>query len=170
MSLERALTAAGIMRLGRAMRLARIAILPLLLSACGLIGPDDEGEVEHDRLDRNVALWEGTEPARYAFFLQRLCFCGAELTQRVRIEVANGVVVSRTYADNGLPVPAQWHNLFPAMEGIFLIVREALDRKAAEFEVQYDPIRGYPRTGIFDYVLNAADEELTFQVTGFSVE
>jgi hypothetical protein len=147
-----------------------ILLLPLVASACNLVDSDDPLAEQRDRLDRNEQLWTSTQPARYAFFLQRLCFCGAEVTQRVRIEVANGVVVSRAYADSGRPVPEQWHNLFPPMEGVFQIVREALDRNAAEFDVQYDPEQGYPRTGTFDYVLNAVDEELTFHVTGFSVE
>jgi hypothetical protein len=143
--------------------------LPLVLAACGLTGPDDDDEPERERFHHSVQLWEATEPARYVFLFQRLCFCGTEVTQRVRVEVANGAVVSRTYAETGQPVPAQWHDLFPAMEGVFDIVRDALDRDAAEFDVQYDPDRGYPRSGIFDYVLNAADEELTFRVTDFSV-
>jgi hypothetical protein len=152
------------------MRFTRIAILlPLLLSACDAVGPDDVWEVERDRLERNAELWSSTQPAHYAFFLERLCFCGTEVTARVRIDVLNGAVVSRTYAD-GRPVPSQWQDLFPTMEGVFQILREALDREAFEFEAQYDPDRGYPRTAAIDYVENAVDEELGLRLTGFSVE
>jgi hypothetical protein len=152
------------------MRLTRIAfLLPLFLAACDIVGTEDVFEVERDRLDRNAELWASTQPAHYSFFLERLCFCGTEVTARVRIVVLNGAVISRTYAD-GRPVPSQWHELFPPMEGVFQILREALDREAFEFEVQYDPDRGYPRTVAIDYVENAVDEELGLRLTGFSEE
>jgi hypothetical protein len=153
------------------MRFDRFAILlPLLLAACDIVSGEDVWEVEEDRLARNAQLWSTSRPARYSFILQRVCFCGTEVTQRVLIEVADGAVTSRTYVDGDQPVPAQWHDLFPDMEGVFDVVRDAVERRAAVLDVQYDPDRGYPRSVIIDYVENAVDEELTLRVSGFSVE
>jgi hypothetical protein len=145
-------------------------VLPLLLAGCGVVDNEDFWETERDRLERNAQLWASTAPAHYSFILERVCFCGTEVTRRVRIVVLGGSVTSRTYVDGNQPVSARWHDLFPAMEGIFQIVRDALDRRAAEFEAQYDPDRGYPRIVEIDYLKNAIDEELTIRVAGFSVE
>jgi hypothetical protein len=143
-------------------------LLLLLLSACDVVDPDSVWEMELERLELNARLWSSTQPAHYAYFLERLCFCGTEVTRRVRIEVVNGAVVSRTYAETGQPVTAQWQALFPAMEGVFQILREALEREAADFDADYDPNRGYPRTVAIDYIENAVDEELSLRLTGFT--
>jgi len=152
------------------MRWIRVCLLAMALSGCNLIGPDDPLDDERDRLERNAELWAANTPAHYSFVMQRVCFCGTEVTNRVRIEVRNGTVVARTYEEGGQPVGANFTNLFPNIEGVFQILRDALDRHAASFEAQYDSGRGYPLSAVIDYVANAVDEELSLRITTFIID
>src|SRR5688572_29894540 len=142
-----------------------VALLPLLLAGCGILGSEDE---TRDMLERNERVWAQNAPSRYRFVLQRLCFCGTEVVEPVLVTVENGAVVSRTYVASGRPVGAQWTSLFPAMEGVFDIVREALDRNADQLDVSYDGRLGYPLSASIDYVRNAIDDELELRVRDFT--
>jgi hypothetical protein len=132
-------------------------------SGCGILDP---GELEkaRDRLEEAERLWERNGPTSYSFVIERLCFCPTEITSPVRVTVANRAVASRTYVATGLPVPTQWAPLFPAVEGVFAIVSEAIDRKAHELDVEYDASRGYPKSANIDYVEQAVDEELIIRL------
>jgi hypothetical protein len=49
----------------------------------------------------------------------------------------------RKYADNGDAAPAQFNNTFPAIEGVFDIIANAIDRKFARVDVSYDAAFGW---------------------------
>jgi hypothetical protein len=147
----------------------RAALLAILLSGCGILGLEDERDREIDRLERNLLRWSERAPERYSFQLQRLCYCVPETTRSVRIEVEDGVVVSRSYEADGTAVPQEWEELFPAMEGVFAIVREALGREGSVVEVTYDVVLGFPRVAAIDYIVNAIDDELELRVQNVTI-
>jgi hypothetical protein len=97
-----------------------------------------------------------------------VCFCPLEVVSPVEITVQGGVVVSRTYVQSGQPVTGQYTTLFPAMEGVFEVIEDALDRGVDRIEVTYDGRYGYPTDATFDYILNAVDDELAFRVRTFT--
>jgi hypothetical protein len=147
---------------------ALLALLAVLLGACGILGIGEDGDRE--ALERNLRMWSRNAPAQYHFVLERMCFCPLEIVSAVEIGVANGVVVSRTYVQSGQPVTAQYASLFPAMEGVFDLIEDALDRGADRIEVSYDSRYGHPTEASFDYILNAVDDELAFRVRAFTPE
>jgi len=142
------------------------ALLPLLLGGCGVLGLGEDETRE--LLERNERVWSANAPSRYRFVLQRLCFCPQEFTQPVLVTVENGAVVSRTYVLSGQPLAAQSISLFPAMEGVFAILHEAIERKADRMNASYDGRLGYPTSASIDYVRNAIDDELEFRVSDFT--
>jgi hypothetical protein len=147
-----------------------IAALPLLVVGCGIFGLDDERDRERERLERAARLWANSAPSSYRFVLERSCFCIMEVTAPVRIVVEDGAVVSRTYVESGEPVPSEWHPQFPAMEGVFTVLRQAMDQDAATVQVSYDPQLGFPVDAFIDYLAAAIDDELTLRVRDFTPE
>jgi hypothetical protein len=130
-------------------------------TACDdVFGIDDESDLE-----RAQQRWADEGPASYTFVFGRSCFCGWETTRPARITVVNRVVVSRHYVDTGDPVPQQWERYYPAMEGVFQIVHDAINRDADEVNARYDSRLGYPIDVEIDYVHNAIDDELSLSVT-----
>jgi hypothetical protein len=155
------------MRKNFMVRPASLILFPsVLLAACGILGVGEDGN--RDLLERNRRRWAENAPANYHFVFQRVCFCPLEIVSPVEVVVRGGVVVSRTYVQTGQPVTTQHTALFPAIEGVFDVIVDALDRGADRLEVTYDGRYGFPTDATFDYVLNAVDDELAFRVRSFT--
>lgn len=112
--------------------------------------------------------WTSNHPASYDFTMRRLCFCPAEFTNPVIVAVRNGVVESRRYESSGQPLPANYAQSFPTIDGLWEIVDDAARRNAAKLDVTYDPVLGYPTRIDIDYDTRLADEEVTIVVTRFA--
>lgn len=110
----------------------------------------------------------GPGPADYDIVVQRQCFCGGpEALGPVRVRVRGGAIVERTYETDGSPVPAPFAATFPAVEGLFEFIEDAIDRESDHLVVIFDPELGYPVLAFADYVLEAADEEQGYDVVAF---
>ena len=82
-----------------------------------------------------------------------MCFCPQDLLDPVRITVVNGVVASVTYVESG---KAPEHDgfgryvtiddLFDTIDDLFDTIQEAIDRKASQITVTYDPETATLRT------------------------
>jgi hypothetical protein len=147
-----------------------IAALPLLVVGCGILGLDDRQARERLGLERASKLWAESAPPSYRFVLKRSCYCGMDVTAAVRVVVDDGAVVSRTYVESGEPVPPQWHPLFPTMEGVFAVLREAMEQDAASIVAAYDARLGFPIDVAIDYLAEAIDDELSLSVRAFVPE
>jgi hypothetical protein len=129
--------------------------------ACGDLGP---GDGPFEELTRNQERWQQQRPATYQYGVERLCFCGVEARGPVRVTVTGDDVTDRSYIDTGEPVPALFEDLFPTVDGLFDVLRDAIEREAHRIDVTYDPISGVPLDLFIDYEQNVADEELGFRV------
>ena len=118
-------------------------------------------------LDSARQRWALKHPLSYDIVVRRLCECTTDVTNAVLVSVREGSVTSRTYVSTGAQVSAQYASLFPAVEGIFLIVDDALTRNAYKLDVTYDATYGFPVSIDVDYVHQVADDELTVQLSGF---
>jgi hypothetical protein len=137
-----------------------VVLLAIVSSGCNSIfGVDD------DDIERAERRWAREGPLDYSYVLQRNCFCGGEVTGAVRITVENRVVISRRYVETGEPVPQQWESLFPAIEGVFQIVRDAMRNDADEIDARYDGDLGHPIHIFIDYIQEAADDELGLELS-----
>ena len=135
----------------------------LTLAGCALTGPEDLRD-EQRELNRSRRQWEAAAIEDYRLVARRLCYCGTEVIEPVVVEVSGGEPVSRTYQATGQPVPEQFEELWPTMDGVFAIVQNAIDREAHRIDVEYDPALGFPTSIAIDYLEHAIDEEMRFDV------
>jgi hypothetical protein len=82
----------------------------------------------------------------------------------VAVTVAGGQAVARTFTDGGGDVPADFASLFPAADGLFDILEDALDREAHEVRVTWDDETGLPVDFWIDYIEFAVDEEVGYRI------
>ena len=122
-------------------------------------------------LDKHRALWGG-QPQRhsYSFVLEPICFCPQNLLDLVRISVADGTITSVTYVDSGEAPEHDGYGRYVTIDDLFDTIQEGIDRNAAEIDVSYDPVFGFPTDAGIDYDTRMADEEYRFIVSGYSTD
>jgi hypothetical protein len=139
-----------------------LAVLCPFLTACGSLDPIDRRLVD---LEANESRWGSLGPDNYVYAIERLCFCGVEYRGPVRVTVEDGVAVEWSYVASGLAVSPGIAGEFTAVEGLFDILRTAIDADAFEVRVTYDSSLGVPLDFWIDFNEMVADEELGMQVT-----
>lgn len=97
-----------------------------------------------DSLAAARARWARNAPTAYSYTIQRSCECVAETSGPVRVVVRNGIVESRQYVSSGASVAAQYAPIFPAVEGLFSIIDDAIKNGTKPLTTRYDPTLGYP--------------------------
>ncbi len=152
------------MRIGltRAVSAAAI-ILALTGSGCDEPSGPDRGSEYVEAVRR----WQAAEPPRYSYTIQVSCFCGFEEPGPVRVVVRQGVTESATYVQSGNPVSSAFYDRYLTVEKLFGVIQSAL-RGADRVRAQYDPANGVPRSVSVDWLVNAADDEVAFEVTTFA--
>lgn len=144
-------------------RLIWLAAFALYLGGCDAsFGPVDDRLAD---LVANQARWDSLGPGSYVYGVERLCFCGVEYRGPVRVTVVDGSAVEHVYVDSGLDVPPAIAQAFPTVDGLFALLRSAIESDAAEIRVTYDPTLGVPLDFWIDYNQMIADEELGMLVT-----
>ena len=119
-------------------------------------------------LDRNRAIWEASRAADYSYVLTPICFCPQDLLDPVRISVLGGVVASVVYTESGDAPDHDGYGRYVTIDDLFDTIQEAIDRRAAQITVTYDPEVGYPTDTRLDYDARMADEEYRFTASGYS--
>lgn len=143
--------------------------LTVALAGCEVLGLEDGGEENSlENIDARASTWAANAPDAYSFFLERLCFCVEASRGPVQIVVEDGVVVSRRYAADGEPVPAELEELFPRIDGLFDVLRDAARRDADLVRVTWSDAFGFPATVFIDWIEEAIDDELTLRVFDFA--
>jgi hypothetical protein len=143
----------------------------VLLAACGPLVPTPTVPTDPSPMtpkqplmaefDRNLAIWQASGITRYAFVWTPSCFC---LTAP-RLVVADGDQVRV----DGMPVDLRGSNDTPAgVPGLFQMVRRAI--AGDRLSVTYDAVTGIPISMDSDPMANAVDDELSFQVTGWTLD
>ena len=141
------------------------AFLLLLSSAC-IGGPTTPSA----SLDEARARWAQSHPASYELTLRRSCGeCPVDLDRPVVIVVRSGVVESRRFSDTGADVSPALAASFPAVDGLFGVVSDAIERNAFALSANYDPTLGYPRYISIDYNAQVVDDETAYSVLSFKV-
>ncbi len=154
--------------MGRAqMILAAVVTLTACDTSLG-IGPVEQQVLRH-RLEQAEHRWDANGPDSYVLTLRRICYCAT--TEPRQVTVSHGIVtdVRVVGADEALPTE-QWQ-WYPSVEGLFDIVREAIEMPAYSLEPLYDGDFGHPIRVAIDWDEMVADEEVTFEVmslVGFS--
>jgi hypothetical protein len=120
-------------------------------------------------LDKNLDLWRSKGIKDYSYELQVICFCPAELTSPVRVEVRNSATLSVRYVADNAPAANEFFGRFDSVEKLFDVIRDACDRGADSVSTTYDPANGSPASANIDYIKQAVDEELAFTTRNFRV-
>ena len=119
-------------------------------------------------LDRHRALWEASGADDYSYVLTPICFCPQYLLDPVRISVLGGFVASVAYSESGKAPEHDGYGRYVSIDDLFDTIQEAIDRKAAQITVTYDPEVGYPTDARLDYDARMADEEYRFTASDYS--
>ena len=141
-----------------------LTIALLALVACGDGLPVSTRFVLTLRAAR--ARWERSGIDSYEITVRRVCYCA--FVDPVRIKVENGVVVSRTVASTGEPLPARYADLYPDVPGLFAIVEQAAT-DADDLDTTFDATYGFPAAIDIDWEENAVDDEVSYRTETFTI-
>jgi hypothetical protein len=134
-----------------------------LLLACSILDPEDG---PRDELQRAEEQWRKAGVTDYLYTVRRGCYCISEALGPAEVMVRNGAVEVR-HPETGEPYDPDFAHLFPPVQGLFDLIRDAIERHADRLDVRYSAVLGYPEQIDIDYELQAADEELSVFATGF---
>jgi hypothetical protein len=140
-------------------RLGYILMIAAGLAACSQ-PVDDHG------LAAARARWASHAPASYRFDWRRGCECPAEVYRPIEITVVSGQITTAVYTDDHSPVADQFRTTLRTIDGVFDDLQKAVDQHAAEIQLSFDPVLSYPTSVFVDYSHQAADEELSLQISG----
>lgn len=137
--------------------------LIFILTACSFGAPTE--------LEKNRQIWQDAGITHYRFLLNIGCFCMFGSQMPLAVEIQNGEIISMTYND-GTPVTETDPNYATfsnraTIERIFSELEAGLAGGADEVTVTYDSTHGFPNDIHFDYIKNAADDELAITISGF---
>lgn len=141
-------------------------VAPAVLFAVAATGCSDPLGPEQSELERARAMWEAHAPVLYQFQLQRACFCPRAYVRPVRITVSDGVVVSAVDPATNKPLDPPSDG-FPTVDDLFDEIQDAIDRDADAIDTAYDAAFGYPVYVFIDWIRNAIDDEMSFQVSEY---
>ena len=150
-------------RAGRAApRITGLVTVALLAVSCS-----DPFGPAHDELEDATRTWVEAGAADYSFVFDRSCFCA--LIGPVRLTVEDGELVDAE-ALEGSTAPGTRPPLeqFETIDGLLARLDTTLDQEPVVFEVEYDPTYGYPTRVQIDISEQIADEEVYYEIRGFT--
>ncbi|MEK6752514.1 MAG: DUF6174 domain-containing protein [Chloroflexota bacterium] len=137
--------------------------LALVLSACSIGAGTD--------FDRNLSKWEDANIIHYRYTLFISCFCVFSDEMPLTIEVKDGEVVSMTRSDGTAVAPTdnfyELYQPYSTMDRLFLKLEADLTGEADNLAVTYDPVYGFPSNVSIDYITEAIDDEISYQISNF---
>jgi hypothetical protein len=129
------------------------------------------------QLQQHRRQWQAQHIRHYRYQVQ--AWEGIGISYPVLIEVANGKPAAIRLAITPTPAPllpppdsrlvAQIVRRYDTIDKVFDIVQAALDQRAQEIRVSYDPTFGYPTQIFVDPVKAIADDEFSLAISRFEV-
>lgn len=112
-------------------------------------------------IQSNKEKWLSHDITEYQIEMQKICFCVPDAVRLMIFEIANNEIHAVRYADTGDEVDPSHYNQYNTVEGLFLLVEEALAKNPADISIAYDKEYGYIKELSIDYQVNIADDETT---------
>ena len=122
---------------------------------------------QREALTRHQRIWSQQGIKNYQYRLQVNCFCPQEITEPVTVKVSNGITTSVSYVATGMPAQSEYFVKYDTVDKLFLIIDNALKQGADEITVTYDETFGFPTHINIDFVKQAIDDEIAYNVTEF---
>jgi Family of unknown function (DUF6174) len=135
-----------------------------LLLRVALLAPAAGAQVVDPQaaLDANRARWDAANVLDYQYRMQRGCFCPPDLTEPGIVKVRDGAIESVESPDGlSLLDPADYLTI----DGLFDVIQDAIDASADAIQATYDETLGVPLSISIDYLLPAADDEISYSAT-----
>jgi hypothetical protein len=126
-----------------------------------------EGDLQAE-LDTHRAMWETAGITDYRIRFQRLCLnCTVDFLVPVHITVRDGVIETVTDVDTGQPVDPEIMGAFRTIDELFDTIQFAIDQDAAQIDVTYDEVLGYPRDANIDLSRSLINDDDQFEIRDF---
>lgn len=148
--------------------LPRLAVM-LLISLVFLGAGCNSEDGVRQSLSRHQNQWVSQSIESYRYQLGITCFCLVEISRPVTIEVRNGATHSVSYLADGTAADAKYFEKYDTIDELFLIIDDAIDQKADEIKVTYDEELGFPTRIHIDFMKEAVDDEMTYDITEFQI-
>jgi hypothetical protein len=148
-------------------KMKKLILLTLImtLTACSVGAPTE--------LERNRQTWRDAGITHYRFSLFVGCFCAFRDQMPLTVEVQNGEIISMTYPDGTLVAATDPNydifSRYATIERVFSELETAQSGDADEVTVTYDSAHGFPNEIYLDFIKEAADDELSLQLSDFEV-
>ncbi len=146
-------------------------IKPLLVLLPFLVGCVIFSSIEEDvqgEFDINRARWDAAAISDYSMSFQRLClFCSIQFVIPVRITVRGDTISEVTDLDTGAPVEEPAPGVFLTIDEVFDVIQGAIDQSAAEIDVRYNSMFGYPTDGSIDLSRSLFNDDTQFRISEF---
>jgi len=130
--------------------------------------PSPHGVPSDSTLAQNWALWSASGIDTYRYRFRWECYCLESYTRLVDVTVHRGVVVSVVDVQTGRALGPEAVADYRTIDGLFEVVRDAIDRPADAVRASYDTELGYPSVVWVDFVGPMIDEELGFRIYGLT--
>jgi len=142
-----------------------LLMLAFILAACSA-GATTE-------FDKNLAKWNEANISHYRYSLFIGCFCAFRDQMPLTIEVKGGEVVSMIRPDgttvNSTDPSYDIFESYATIDRVFLKLEADQTGDADEVAVTYDPTYGFPANVAVDYIKEAVDDEISYQVSNFEM-
>ena len=156
------------------------AALLLATAACGTsdplgIGGNNNGNGGATQAEYDLALkkWQASAPVHYRIVVQQTCECSTDLQRPTRVTVRRGggqtvetieeVVDAQTLA----AVSLERKSAAKSVDGLLVLISQALALNPQESRVTYDATLGYPISINIDPVTSIPGDEFVYKVTSF---
>jgi hypothetical protein len=135
-------------------------------AASATLGPDGKPIDDHELVAAR-ARWAAMHPTAYSYSETPECDCS---TPALRLTVVSATIVAAVELDNRAPVPAISLAGLATIDGLFDILQDGFDRRAASIDMRFDPALGYPTHYFIDYDRREFDEERGLDITDFVID
>lgn len=116
-----------------------------------------------EQFEFNKNKWEISGIDNYTMQFQIICYCFYR--EPFQVVVKNNQVDSFTgnedYCDSSCVM---------TIDELFAEIQSLIDQNPDYYDIEYDPIYGFPTKSFFDLSENIADEEIGYQIANFQVQ
>ncbi len=145
-------------------RIAILGSIMLLLTDCALANPAMTNPLASELKDQRK-LWHSQKINHYEYVYNWICFCPPPANTPTKVLVKNNAIISVKNPDSNQVIENPDLAAYKSIDQLFEVIEKAIERKADEIVVKYDPKFGYPTSISIDYIKLAADDEVAYSAT-----
>jgi hypothetical protein len=147
----------------QATKAAIVGVMMIFLADFASAKPvmDDDAMAQ---LQSHRQLWQSQQIANYQYTYVWHCFCPYPANTPFKVLVKNKLVASASNLQTNQPLEISELSPVKSIDQLFEVIERAIDRRAEQIDVKYDPQLGYPTSIAIDYLKLVADDEVGYSV------